>query len=150
MPPNFRVDSALQAQLVAHLQCCDDNFQPALSSRVDLSDYACKLLTAARRFEAWKGNQLIGLVAAYCNDLSKRTAFVTSVSVLPDYQGQGIAAQLLDNCLTQVRLRGFREVKLEVNRHNQKAISLYRNYGFEERDFCDDILSMVLMFEDIR
>jgi ribosomal protein S18 acetylase RimI-like enzyme len=147
MPPNYHINCALQDHLVAHFKCCDNSFQPSLSSRVDLSDYACKLLIAAKRFEAWSGDQLIGLVAAYCNDPSGFTAFITSVSVLPAYQGQGIAAQLLDNCLKQLRMQGFGLVKLEVNPQNEKAAALYKKYGFRDRDFNGQASTMVLILE---
>ena len=58
--------------ILKHLRLCDDNFHPPLSSRVVLTEYASKLCSVSERFEAWIGDELVGLVAAYCNDRRKK------------------------------------------------------------------------------
>lgn len=50
--------------------------------------------------------------------------------ILPEYQGRGLANNLLEESLVFVRAKGY-QVKLEVHETNIKAISLYKKYGFE-------------------
>jgi 2-polyprenyl-3-methyl-5-hydroxy-6-metoxy-1,4-benzoquinol methylase len=75
-------------------------------------------------------SELISLVAAYCNAPDKGTAFITTVSVLPDWLGRGIASQLIKNCVGHVRGLGFARIKLEVDGGNVPALALYRKLGF--------------------
>jgi ribosomal protein S18 acetylase RimI-like enzyme len=115
----------------AHLRACDTSFMPPLGERVDLDAYASKIVAQAERFEAREGDSLAGLVAAYCNDPARRTAFITSVSVLPSRQGHGLASRLLRECIAHVRLMGFERVELEVDTRNVPAARLYLKVGFE-------------------
>jgi ribosomal protein S18 acetylase RimI-like enzyme len=120
------------AEVAEHLRACDASFARPLSQRVDLDTYAAKIVTRAERFEAWTGGRLAGLVAAYCNDPARRVCFVTSVSVVPDCQGRGIASHLLAACVAHARRAGFKHVELEVDGHNTAAAGLYRRQGFAE------------------
>jgi ribosomal protein S18 acetylase RimI-like enzyme len=125
----FCMNRSATAQIVAHLEDCDDAFAPPLTERVNIDHYAKKLADRAQRFEAWGCNALIGLVAVYCND-SERCAFISNVSVLPEWQGQGIASKLVDRCIDYMRERNILRVDLEVDERNSAAISLYRKHGF--------------------
>jgi GNAT superfamily N-acetyltransferase len=116
--------------IFSHLSHCDDSFLPPLSSRVEISGYAHKIAKNAERFEAWKNSELIGLLAAYCNSSNNDTAFITSVSVLPEWRGRGIASRLLVNCMTHVRNLGFTGIELEVGADNKAATFLYQSHGF--------------------
>lgn len=126
----FCENRATVQQLAGHLQACDTDFMPPLNGRVVIGDYARKIADRALRFEAWADGELVGLVAAYCNDVDSRTAYVTSVSVLHGWQGRGIARQLLERCLEQAKTTGFRRIELEVGRENAAAIRLYEKLGF--------------------
>lgn len=121
---------ATVAEIAAHLRACDGVFVPPLSERVDLDDYAEKIVQRAERFEAWSNGQLAGLVAMYCNDPERQTAFVTSVSVLPARQGEGIASRLLQACTESVRQTAFKRIELEVGAFNSAATRLYKKHGF--------------------
>lgn len=126
----FCVNRASAEELTAHLSDCNTGFTPPLSERVSIANYAEKLVLQAIRFEAWHGNLLVGVIAVYCNDLEKQTAFITSVSVIPAWQGQRISTQLLACCLDHVRRREFRSIDLEVDHRSHPAIKLYEKYGF--------------------
>jgi ribosomal protein S18 acetylase RimI-like enzyme len=118
------------ARVAAHLRACDGSFVPSLSTRVELEAYAAKIAQFAERTEAWSGAQLAGLVAAYANDPERRTAFITSVSVLPAWHGQGLASKLLLTCIARVRGLGYEGIELEVDVRNTAATQLYRKHGF--------------------
>ena len=131
---NSTVDTALnqasEAQIAEHLRCCDADFIPPLAGRIELDSYARKLASKAERFEAWADDALVGLVAIYCNDAERRAAFITSVSVLRDWQGRRIASQLLEQAIAHANALGFEHLELEVDRDNTSAIKLYEKTNF--------------------
>lgn len=138
------IDRASVAELTAHLSRCDAAFVPPLSERVTLDAYAQKISDRAMRFEAWHAGEMMGLVATYCNTPDKRTAFITSVSVLPSWQGRGIAARLMTHCIDHVRNQGFEHIELEVDRRNPAAVALYEKNGFAIRRMDGTSLTMTL------
>ena len=129
-PIEFLLNKASTEEVAEHLLRCDSEFVPPLSGRVEMTDYAQKITSKATRFEAWSGGTLVGLVAAYCNDQVKRTAYITSVSLLKAWAGKGIAAHLMSWCVEHVKALGMRQVSLEVASDNTMAIRLYEKSGF--------------------
>ncbi len=126
----YSLNKASEAEIAKHLLCCDVDFVPPLSGRVEIINYAQKIVNKATRFEAWSGGILGGLVAAYCNDLEKRIAYITSVSVLKAWTGKGIATCLVDQCSEHAKSLDMRQISLEVARDNMLAIKLYEKGGF--------------------
>jgi ribosomal protein S18 acetylase RimI-like enzyme len=126
----FTVNRADLNKLLTHLRLCDSAFTPPLRSRVDIGDYTKKIFENAVRFERLHESVLVGLIAVYCNDPMKTRAFITSVSVLPSFQRNGLAADLMANCLDYLRKEGYSSVELEVDKRSRTAIALYRRHGF--------------------
>lgn len=126
----YRLNKASEAEIAEHLGLCDADFVPSMSERVDINDYAKKIVSKSTRFEAWVDDKLVGLVAVYCNDMEKRTAFITSVSVLREATGKGIAESLMKRCIERKKALGMRQVSLEVASDNMPAIRLYEKCGF--------------------
>ena len=126
----FLLNKASESEIAEHLRACDGDFVPLLSGRVDINKYAQKIEKKAMRFEAWSGGTLIGLVAAYNNDMEMRIAYITSISVLKEWTRKGIATRLLRCCLEHAKSSGMQHVSLEVLGNNKLAIKLYENSGF--------------------
>jgi ribosomal protein S18 acetylase RimI-like enzyme len=59
-----------------------------------------------------------------------RRLYLHHFAVDPDYQGRGLAKPLLRESLRIAREIGL-QVKLEVHRDNEKALSLYRSHRFK-------------------
>lgn len=133
MNASFRYlrDQATAAQVEQHLRACDRHFVPALSARVDLVVYAHKLAARASRFEAWLGDALVGLVAAYIEQPANGDSYISNVSVLPAFTGQGLAGKLLGQCIAGARQHGVSAIQLEVSAGNAAALRLYTKAGFE-------------------
>jgi ribosomal protein S18 acetylase RimI-like enzyme len=140
----FRDGTAAPAEIQAHLKACDDEFFRRLSDKVDVGEYSIKIGSNAKTFEAWSGDSLVGLVAAYMNDSSGRRAFVTNVSVVRAFAGRGIATTLLDRCVTRASQEGMRTIALEVSRDSSEAMRLYEKYGFSKIESRDGIVLMSL------
>lgn len=132
MRPAIELDRnrADASEVAAHLWACADAFVPSLSQRVDIDAFAAKIVAHAERFEAWAGDDLAGLVAAYCNDVRTATAFITNVSVAEKWKGSGVASRLLQACIEHARGAGFVRIELDVDSSNAAAIALYRKFGF--------------------
>lgn len=126
----FLLNKASAVQITEHLLCCDADFVPPLSGRVEIRDYAKKIASKATRFEAWSGGIPVGLVAAYCNDQENRIAYITSVSVLKEWTRKGIAAGLVGQCVEHAKVSGMRQISLAVAADNTPAIKLYEKRGF--------------------
>lgn len=126
----YKMGSASSEDVYRHLTDCSMSFNPPLAQRVDLREYAEKLATLSVTFEAWAGAELTGLIAAYFNDEKNRFAYISSVSTMPRYKGNGIASVLLQSCINYARSHAFRQVGLEVDSGNEHALGLYEKFGF--------------------
>lgn len=144
----YLTNKATELEITEHLFACNPEFVRALNERVDIKEYGKKIYNKAERFEAWAGSTVIGLVAAYCNDLTSRVAYITSVSVLGAWQGKGIAAQLIGQCIEYTKKLGMRSISLEVACDNAPAIGLYNKYGFVVSDTSDSTITMILSFDN--
>lgn len=126
----YHSSKASESEIDDHLSRCSAQFVPPLDTRVEIREYARKLAAKATTFEAWSGGLLIGLVALYCNDRRGRVAYITSVSVLPDWGGKGIAVCLLTQSVEHARISEMRKISLEVTKENTRAIRTYEKCGF--------------------
>ena len=141
-------DRANLAEISNHLLRADTAFEPALSGRVNIQLYAQKLHDKAVRFEAWVNQELVGMVATYCNMPDGGKAFISSVSVLPDWQGQGVASRLMQQCIEHIQREGiYYQVELEVDQRSQAALALYRKLGFNSRQISGTTFSMEMKLE---
>ena len=57
-------------------------------------------------------------------------ATLLNIAVIPDKQGRGLGGQLMSALLDCLRSDGTKRVVLEVRRGNDRAIGLYRHFGF--------------------
>ena len=146
-PVELNWDKATSAQIEEHLLRCEADFVPRLSERVDLGDYARKLFNEATRAEAWSGSELVGLVAFYCNDESKRAIFVTNVSVLSAWRHNKLAARLMVECIGFANRSGFQHIDLEVACSNAPAVRLYQKLGFTTRETKGSLFAMSLQID---
>ena len=53
-----------------------------------------------------------------------------AVAVVPNARGKGVGSALLTSLLEQGRAGGYSTLSLSVDRHNERAIALYEQYGF--------------------
>lgn len=145
----YFLNKASEAEIAEHLACCDADFVPPLSGRVEINDYAKKIASKATRFEAWSGDTMVGLVAAYCNDQEQRIAYITSVSVLRQWTGKGIAMNLVKRFIAHAKASGMRQINLEVASDNEAAINLYEKSGFVVGKANAPFLAMGMFLESV-
>lgn len=108
----------------------DSDFSPSLSSRVNLEQYALKLLKIATVFGVCKQNQLVGAIAVYMNDLDTKVAYCPFISILPNSRGQGFSQLLLEVAIAELKSKLFNSLSLTV-RADSPASHLYKKVGFK-------------------
>jgi ribosomal protein S18 acetylase RimI-like enzyme len=74
--------------------------------------------------------KMAGVVIA--TELSPGVGHLPQISVLPDRQGSGIGAYLVDESLRRFKVSGFSAVSLTVTELNERAEKWYRRLGFAE------------------
>jgi ribosomal-protein-alanine N-acetyltransferase len=139
---NFEVKKAKYKDIYEHLVKCSPLFLPPLSSYVDIEKYAEKILLHSYTFEAWSSSVLVGLIAAYLNQISKENAFITNVSILPEYQRRGISRLLMKITVQKAQEIGFKKLSLCVNSSNSAALNLYKNFDFRIVSIDSNIIKM--------
>jgi ribosomal-protein-alanine N-acetyltransferase len=72
------------------------------------------------------------LVLGYlCSWLTLDECHILNLTVHPCFRRMGLASQLIDHLLKTCQKRGIADYFLEVRVTNEKAISLYKKYGFQ-------------------
>jgi ribosomal-protein-alanine N-acetyltransferase len=99
---------------------------------------------------AFEGGQLVGYVV---NSRYVDAWHVMNVAVDPDYQGRGIATQLLERLFELTANDGRDGYTLEVRVSNAVAIQLYEKLGFEARGlrrgyYTDNREDALIMWRD--
>jgi GNAT superfamily N-acetyltransferase len=74
------------------------------------------------------------LTICFSLELYGRYALLDEFFVEEAWRGQGIGGQALDFVEEQCRRLGVKALRLEVDRHNDRALDLYRRRGFEAHD----------------
>jgi ribosomal protein S18 acetylase RimI-like enzyme len=144
----YKMQTATLESIYKHLNSCDNDYIPPLSSRVNLSEYSAKIYKKALSFEAWDENLLVGMINAYFNDSDSRSGFITNVSVLRKYRSQGIASRLLRMCIDYAQQNQFLQIKLETSSKNNPALTTYMKAGFKVVQVING--NFLMMYENKR
>lgn len=71
------------------------------------------------------------VVANLVPNHGRQFGHVKDIAVHPECRGRGVGRTLLERALQVLDIHGARSVKLEVRASNERAISLYQDFGFE-------------------
>jgi ribosomal protein S18 acetylase RimI-like enzyme len=78
------------------------------------------------RYKAVRDKQMVGFIAGDVRRM-EGVAWIATIAVLPEYQGQGIGAALLEACEAHIPLN---RIRLCVRPTNDVAIRLYERFGY--------------------
>jgi len=56
--------------------------------------------------------------------------YISSLYVLPEYQGLGLGKSLLSKAMEEAAVRGYTNIYLGVMKQNVKSLRWYKNHGF--------------------
>jgi len=144
----YKTNNASVSEILNFLTQCDADFVPPLSNRVVLDQYADKIVQKSTRFEAWYSDELIGLVASYCNHSENLKAFITNVSVHSAFTRRGVAEKLLQQCIEHAKLTEIHQICLEVGRDNLSARRLYGRLGFNVSGVSPNKVEMIIILKE--
>lgn len=82
------------------------------------------------------------LSITYSNEAGGHMLWIEEVYILPEYQGKGFGKELLAFIEKTYEKRVVR-IRLEVEKSNQRAVSLYEKIGFTELDYMQ-------MYKDLK
>lgn len=115
-------------RLVQFFQVMDEIYIPRVSQLVNIEEYVKKLTVYADIFVARANEIDAGLCAVYIN--RPPTAFITSLGILPTFQGRGMAHALLEISIKYALKNGYKAIELQVDKRNIPAKRLYQSIGF--------------------
>jgi ribosomal protein S18 acetylase RimI-like enzyme len=74
--------------------------------------------------------EIVGTAGVRC--LEAGIGEIKRMWVRPDCQGHGLGRRLIDRCLEEARVLGFRVIRLDTERTMDAALHLYKRCGFTE------------------
>lgn len=83
-------------------------------------------------FYAWYGDQIVGTVSLM--KIQDSVFELTKMAVNEDFQGLGIGKLLMEHCLEYANNTGLKEIIIYSNRRLERAVDMYRKFGFKEID----------------
>ena len=113
-----------------YLHQVDNDFAIPISYKVDIKEYASRLLNAGHVVAVEDAGVCVSVVGFYCNDERLRTAHLSILRTLKSHQGRGYAKQLVNEAIKFSRQAGM--LKISCDSVNPGAVSLYKSVGFKE------------------
>ena len=96
----------------------------------DLAAYIDKLLKKACIISITDQDVLQGFLAYYANDPDKQVGFLSMLVVSPSAQRMGYGRRMVEFCLTDMVLKGYKICRTEVKENNMMAINICKRTGF--------------------
>lgn len=125
-------------KLYQYLTAVDKDFNPVLSSKIDLKQYTERIVEKAKICCALSDeDNIIGVVAFYANDFEKQYAYIPLVSVSAEYRRQGIARKLMEEVLSFIKSLNEKILVAGIHTYNQNACELYVKLGFKNVSIKD-------------
>ncbi len=80
-------------------------------------------------------SQTIGyaiLAVVYSFEFGGKNAFIDEFYLEPEYRGKGIGRSVLEEIVDEAKRSGIHALHLETERHNERALRLYRSIRFTD------------------
>lgn len=79
-----------------------------------------------------------------CAKVDEREGHLRGMAVLPEWQGSGVATQLLDQAEFELRKLGCRYVTLDTTAPLRRAVQFYTRHGYQPTGRVTDFFGMEL------
>jgi len=79
---------------------------------------------------ACEEKKIVGICDIYLNSGQDQAGLIANFAVLPSYQHRKIGSALLASGIETLRKKGCKMIKLDVDTKNEKALGLYKKFGF--------------------
>lgn len=126
-------------QLIDFLFAIDKDFPIPLSDKVNIAEYAEKLMDKADLVAEIEEDRIKGLAAGYTENIIDNSAYIALVGVQDKFRGQGIAKQLVKTFIKLCQEKNIHSINLYTHQTNVPAIKMYGALGFEIYDMQDEV-----------
>ncbi|MGP6146544.1 GNAT family N-acetyltransferase [Jeotgalibaca sp. A122] len=117
-------------KLLIFLTEVNDSFPISLNQKVDLDEYAKKILSLGTVIKMVQNEELIGIVTGYTNDNINHIGYISILAVSENHRGKKIGSKLLKAFLEKAQHSGMKKITLFTHNSNSNAIKMYLNQGF--------------------
>lgn len=121
--------------------CINDAYtilQPTLGQNWDPNGFIAMISSAEHIFCAYDSEANVPIACAVLDTRDQQAQggiYLKFFGVLPSYQGRGIGTDVLEAVIYWAHKNGYRMITLNVNDHNQTAMSLYQKLGFQPTQY---------------
>lgn len=123
----------------------DNVFVPSLSTRIiSLDIYAKKIVDCGDVYTVEKDREVLGFVAFYLNDYITNTGYLAQIAIKPDSMIKGISYKLIKIFENKGYENGMKDLKLEVDNSNKRAINFYKKNGYRHSGEASDNSSYMM------
>lgn len=119
-------------KLILFLHKIDRDFPVPLSEKVNLKQYAKKLIEKGNLKIELVDNNIVGLVAGYIDHSDGIMSYIAVVGVDSEFRGKSIAKKLLNEYIEECREKKIKFIHLYTDKSNLSAIQMYKKLGFYE------------------
>lgn len=130
---DYYIEKTTDFQTIYKCVCnFDECFVPSISQmKKDKREFALKLSENAITLILKSGNEILGFLSAYMNDMQTNIAFLSLIAVDKSFRKIGLGELLLNAAEKEALTRNLKYFKIEVYEDNFPAIKFYKKYGFE-------------------
>lgn len=120
-----------ETALLRFLHRIDQCLPTPLQERVDLGQYAKKVLQAGRVLCVEKDGAIVCAALFYCNDRETGNAYLTLLGTLPEHEGKGYGRMVLTAAENVAKREGMTSFHLDTEPTNTRAVRFYQNHGYK-------------------
>lgn len=114
------------------LVAIDSQYLFPTDDETKLYEYAKKLVDNAYNFILTEGNRDIGTISVYANNFVTKTAYTSTIGIIPSYRGGRMVKYLVEMVLDFAKEVGMVYYRAEVHKANEKwANFLTSKFGFQ-------------------
>lgn len=114
------------------LQHCHDINNVLSDERFE--EWYQKIINTGNIIAVIDNDRIIAFALLYCNHTDTLDAYICNIYVLSEYRGKGLSLKLLNKASEVCAEKGFKSISLHVDKSNERAISIYKKYGFVNTD----------------
>jgi len=116
--------------LIIFLNEINDSFPVSLSEKIQINEYAQKVLRLGLVMKVEQNSEIIGVITGYVNDKVNGAGYMSVLGVSERHRGKKIASKLLQAFIDQAKKEGMKKISLFTHKDNHNALKMYLSRGF--------------------